>query len=200
MTLRARRGLSGVACLATMSALSLAFAAKEARADDTIRTPGDHPIYRFEAEPHVIWGWDRFDSGGIGIGGRFSFPILDNGFVSTINNSVAITVGFDWVHYTGACFVVGCLVGGNVDYIYIPVAMQWNFYVAKHWSVFGEPGLAIVHGFYNDFACHGLAGCGGYNFPLDLVLYLGGRYHINNHFTAIARIGYPDFTFGVSFM
>ena len=28
--------------------------------------------------------------------------------------------------------------------------MQWNFWLSTHWSVFGEPGLVIFHGFFED--------------------------------------------------
>jgi hypothetical protein len=180
-----------------------------ARADDTIRHPGDHPIYRIEGEPMVIWGWAEFGwaaSEGFGLGGRISFPILDNGFIPNINNSVAITTGLNWVHYSGpGCYAYNgeCYGGGSADYIFIPVALQWNFFVARQWSVFGEPGIAIYHGFFNN-PCDGVPGCHiGYFPPVTSVtpaFYVGGRYHLNNHIALVGRIGYPEVSFGVSFM
>src|ERR1700689_4701416 len=41
-----------------------------ARADDTIKRPGDHPHYSVELEPHVLVGWaDQWAGTGFGIGG-----------------------------------------------------------------------------------------------------------------------------------
>src|SRR5579864_1483568 len=85
---------------AALVAAAVVSAAGAARADDTIRHPGDHPQYLFEAEPHVLLGWGGpIANGGYGIGARFSIPVVDNGFVSSINNSVAIGFGVDLVHY-----------------------------------------------------------------------------------------------------
>jgi hypothetical protein len=129
---------------------------------------------------------------------RFSIPIVDNGFVPTINNSVAISFGLDWLHY-GGCFYYGDC---SIDYINIPVVMQWNFFVARHWSVFGEPGLAIYHAFYGD--CPSLPGT---NFNcvsptetgVEPVLFIGGRYHFNDRTALTMRLGFPSFSIGVSF-
>src|SRR5258708_9976410 len=144
-----------IACIAA-AALSLAvLACRSARADDTIKRPGDHPQYSVEIDPHVLGGWTHYNyaaNDGLGLGARFSIPLVDNGFVSTINNSVAITFGVDWLHYSGVdCYYYYnyngprgpgyCYNVGDANYLFFPVAMQWNFFVAKQWSVFGEPGL-----------------------------------------------------------
>ena len=63
-----------------------------------------------------------------------------------INNSVAIGFGLDLLHYDSCWYNAPC----SANYIHIPVVMQWNFYVAQRWSVFGEPGLVIFHGFFED--------------------------------------------------
>ena len=79
--------------MAAFAALAFVVGAptSSARADDTVKHPGDHPAYAFEAEPHVLLGWDGVYGGdGFGVGARFSIPIVDNGFVPQINNSVAI--------------------------------------------------------------------------------------------------------------
>lgn len=145
-----------------------------ARADDTIKRPGDHPSYSVEIEPHVLAGFGRFAGGaGVGPGVRVSFPIVDNGFVSTINDSVAIGVGADG------------LLGGSGAVVF-PVVMQWNFFVATKWSVFGEPGLAIFHSFAPDTG-------------VEPVLYAGGRYHFSEHVSLTMRVGYPAFSIGLSF-
>jgi hypothetical protein len=196
-----------------------AIAPRAALADDTIKHPGDHPKYGVEIEPHLLWGWTHYTylpSDGFGAGARFSIPLVDNGFVSTINNNVAISFGIDWLHYSGVgCYYYyygpgrgpyPCYAVGDVNYLFFPVAMQWNFFVAQKWSVFGEPGLAIYHGWF-DYCANAPAAPPGTpqcvnptSTGVDFAFYLGGRYHFNEHVALTMRIGYPTFSFGVSFM
>lgn len=185
-----------VACVVTALAV-MVFLPRTAHADDTIKHPGDHPMYSVEAEPHVLLGWDNvYAAGGYGLGARFSIPVVKNGFVQSINNSVAVSFGLDITHYDGCTFAgLGC----SATYFYFPVAMQWNFFVAQRWSVFGEPGLAIYHGFVDDCP----AGANNCNRPhvngVIPALWVGGRYHISESVSLTLRIGWPAFTFGVSF-
>jgi hypothetical protein len=202
---------SHLALRATVIALGLSFA-PAARADDTIKHPGDHPDYAVEIEPHGLWSWTHYDyapNDGFGLGARFSIPIVKNGFVPSINNSVAIGFGLDWLHYSGAsCYYYNgghngaCYDVGDANYLFFPIVMQWNFFVAKQWSVFGEPGLVIYHGFF-DYCAGAPAGfnCGNpTSTGVDFAFYLGGRYHVSDHVALVLRIGYPTFSFGVSFM
>lgn len=157
-----------------LGALSLT---EGARADQSIiKTPNDHPQYRFEAEPHGLIGFGGPFRGGhteAGVGFRGTVVIVDNGFVPSINNSVGITFGADVF-----------LSGGTVV---IPIAMQWNFWLTEHWSVFGEPGISL--------AANRVAG-------RDLLhpsLWVGGRYHFTDKIALTLRIGYPAFSVGASF-
>jgi hypothetical protein len=181
---------------------------RSARADDTIKRPGDHPHYHVEVEPHVSLGWggvDGFYGGNAGlgfIGGRVGIPIVQNGFVPTINNSVAISFGFDAVYYSGCWFGAGSC---SAWYLELPATMQWNFYVAQHWSVFGEPGFFIYHGFFSGcFLNANRAVCdapGGYAETGILpAFYAGARYHFSDTVTLTMRVGYPTFSIGVSFL
>jgi hypothetical protein len=116
--------------------------------------------------------------------------------VPSINNSVAISFGLDLLHYDGCWFPGNC----SANYIHIPVVMQWNFYVAQRWSVFGEPGLVIFHGFIDD--CPGtIKNCpnGPRETSVEPALYLGGRYHINDKLSLTMRVGFPSISFGLSF-
>jgi hypothetical protein len=192
---------------------AVATSASSAGADDTIKRPGDHPQYAVEIEPHGLWGWTHYNyapDDGFGLGARFSIPLTDNGFVKTINNSVAIGFGLDWLHYSGTgCWNYygpgyrgPCYSVGDANYLFFPVVMQWNFFVAKQWSVFGEPGLVIYHGTF-DYCAGAPAGfaCGNPNGTgVDFAFYAGGRYHVSDHVALVLRIGYPTFSFGVSFM
>jgi len=75
----------------------------------------------------------------------------------------------------------------HVNYFYLPVVMQWNFWLHRKWSVFGEPGVAI---YFDD---------GKAEFT-PFVVYAGGRYHFNDRIALTMRLGYPSFSLGVSFM
>jgi hypothetical protein len=182
------------------------FLGRVASADDTIRNPGDHPHYLVEIEPRFLFGWDNdFDgNAGVGVGARVSIPIVRNGFVPTINNSVAISFGLDWLHYSDCYFYYASAgYGCGANYFEFPIAMQWNFYVAKRWSVFGEPGFYIYHGVYDRVACNGpnLPPC---HYPtetgIDFAGWLGARFHITDKIALTMRIGYPTLSVGVSFM
>lgn len=177
--------------------------ARDARAVNIIKSPGDHPDYHVELEPHLLFGWAHLYHGnGVGLGGRFTIPIVDNGFVKTINNSVGVTFGIDWLHYGGCYYRVGRVeYGCDANFFFFPVAMQWNFWLTDKWSVFGEPGLYVYHGTFDDDYCNGVAGpC---NYPtrtgVEPALYLGGRFHFNEKVSLTMRIGYPTLSFGASF-
>jgi hypothetical protein len=166
-------------------------------ADDTIKRPGDHPQYAVELEPHALFGWGGvYGTGGYGLGARFAIPVLRNGFVPTINNSVAVSFGLDWVHYDNCWFGGSC----SANYFDLPVAMQWNFYVAQRWSVFGEPGAVVYFGTLSDCTlpanlCSNRPAASG----VQPAIFLGGRYHLSDNASLTMRIGYPTFSFGVSF-
>ncbi|MGO9837182.1 MAG: hypothetical protein ACLP1X_23545 [Polyangiaceae bacterium] len=208
--MRSRNWASAVA----LPSLAVAvLAASVALADDTIRRPGDHADYAVEIEPQLLWGWEHYNyapTDGVGLGARFSIPILTNGFVPSINDSVAISFGVDWLHYSyGGCYYYNgyrpgyCANIGDANYILFPVAMQWNFFVARHWSVFGEPGLNVYHGFLDycsnvpaGYPCANPATTTGIEFAFSV----GGRYQFSDHAALVMRIGFPTFSLGVSFM
>lgn len=144
----------------------------------TIKHPGDHPDYLFEAEPHALVGFGGpfKDRGGahIGAGFRGTFVVLGNGFIKTINNSVGISFGAD-------------IFGENT--LFLPVAMQWNFWLSRHWSVFGEPGIGLA---FKDFESK--------KEVLHPILMAGGRYHFSDTVALTLRVGYPAVAIGVSFL
>jgi len=180
--------------------------ATPARADTLIiRSPGDHSRYAFEAEPHLLLGLFNppgVGSGtGLGVGFRGTVVLVNNGFVPTINNSIGVGFGLDWVHYghgrahcipnsgpSGGCY--GYDDSESVTNIWVPVVMQWNFFLSRQWSVFGEPGLAVR---YTSFP-------GAHDFQADPQLYVGGRWHFSDQMTLTLRLGYPTFSAGISFM
>jgi len=66
---------------------------------DTIKHPGDHISYSVEVEPHVLVGWTASTNEGGLVSRALSIPIVQNGFIPSINNSVAISFGLDLLWY-----------------------------------------------------------------------------------------------------
>lgn len=174
--------------------------AAEARAQSIIKEPNNHKHYAVEIEPHGLIGlFGPYNyATGIGAGLRVSIPIVQNGFIPKLNNSIAISFGTDWVHYTGCYY--GSTVGCGIESLFFPVAMQWNFFLTRDWSVFGEPGLAIFHYFYHDDWCNGYACNVHGDTGVTPVFDVGARWHFSDSAALTMRIGYPSFSVGVSFM
>jgi hypothetical protein len=176
-----------------------------------IKNAGDHARYSVEIEPHFATSFisPLGGSNGLGLGGRFSIPILNNGFIPNINNSIAIGFGVDWLHYNG-CYrqyaYWGC---GNINSFWFPGVMQWNFYFTERWSAFGEIGAAMYYANWGDdcwvyTAPNGqrstICGNSPSHFNADFVFQIGGRFHASEKVAITARIGYPYFSIGVSFL
>jgi hypothetical protein len=187
-------------------ALSLVLGiAETAEAQSTIRERGARPSYGVELEPHLLaTPFDPpgiGDGDGIGLGVRGTFEILGEGFIPKLNDSVGIGVGLDWIHYDtnegGRCDAFAQAPNGiavctdidtDSDYLWIPVVMQWNFWLHRRWSVFGEPGLALR---LEDMDDLGIS---------PFVLFVGGRFHATDKIAITMRLGYPAFSIGASFL
>lgn len=172
-----RLRLASCASIGALTALAV-FVPSTASADESIiKNPGDHPDYRFEAEPHGLVGFGGpFEKGraDVGAGFRGTVIFLDNGFIKSINNSVGVGFGADFFFRHGTVF--------------IPVVMQWNFWLSTHWSVFGEPGVGFSPNAFR-----------GRN-VVHPVLMVGGRYHFTEKIALTLRLGYPYFSVGASFL
>jgi hypothetical protein len=153
------------------AATALALSSGSAHADTSIiKLPGAHADYVFEAEPHLLVA--PFDDFRPGVGFRGTFSILHNGFIPSINNSIGIGIGADWTK----------------DHFRVPVVMQWNFWLSRNWSVFGEPGGLV------DF------GKDGKKPKPHPAFYAGGRFHFTERITLTMRVGHPTASVGVSFL
>ena len=206
----------GILSLAIGFSLFVTVLSRPAHAQSTIRNPGVHPDYVVEIEPHALFA--PFDppgntiGTGLGAGLRLTIPIVKNGFIGTINNSVGISFGFDWLHYSSGhdvavgpcarwiagpnntliCAQVAGPDGGPANYVFLPVAMQWNFWLHEKFSVFGEPGLVV----YYRKAKYESDG----NVGLAPMFDIGGRWHFADKAALTLRFGYPTFSLGVSFL
>ena len=188
---------TALAATAVATLVVQTLALSPARADDTIKRPGDHPHTGVEIEAHGLVGWDGvYTNAGYGAGARLSVPIVENGFIPKINNSVSISFGLDLLRYDGCWYYGNC----SATVIESPVAMQWNFYVAKKWSVFGEPGVVVYHGFFN--GCPAGWWCGASPQATGVVpaFYAGARYSLSETTSLTMRVGYPTVSVGVSFL
>ncbi len=162
---------------AIAACLALALASSSAAAESVIKLPGAHPDYRFEAEPHFMFGLEPPGGAagrGFGPGFRGTVVLVQDGFIRRINDSVGFGFGADWVAFSS-----------RQTSVWVPLVMQWNFWLTRHISVFGEPGF----GFYLGNAT-GLRGAA----------YGGARFAFTDHITLTLRVGYPTFSAGLSFL
>ena len=123
---------------------------------------------------------------GMASGGRFGIPIVDNGFIKTINNAVYITLGADFYLVRYRDQPHGALG--------VPINLHWEFYFSEKWSVYGEAGVNIYFHpslFQGDgwtgSVQHWIAGSAG------------GRFHINETVALTLHLGTPYSAFGVLF-
>jgi len=183
--------LAGQAVLAATVVLSLTGGAA---AQATIKSPGNHPHYSFEAEPHLALSYKA----GVGPGFRGTFVLLDNGFIRSINNSIGLGLGADWLFYSEHCDgPPPARVCESVGDVLVPVVLQWNFWMVQWLSVFGEPGVVFhfQHGRGDGFAFD------------PFTIYGGARIHFSDAVALTLRLGAPQIfkrdnvlTIGVSFL
>ena len=145
----------------------------------------------FQLDVHAGLAWWGF---GVASGVRFGIPLVENGFVTSINNAVYLNFGADFY------FIRHRRSGGIEEYdpgFGIPVALHWEFYFNETWSAFAELGVnvwfhpAFFRGrdfFDNDY--------GGAWF----LAAIGGRLHINNVIALTVRVGSPYASFGITFL
>jgi hypothetical protein len=197
------RPITSLACrTASALALTVLTATGVASAQNTIKGR-DRPSYGIELEPHLTLGWispPGIGTGeGIGFGARGTFEIVSEGFIKGVNDSVGIGVGLDLIWYDGdgtgprgrcvqrrpgqnggsICVEVEGSGDDDTAYLWVPVVMQWNFWLHKRWSVFGEPGFALRYDDMDEF---------GFS---PFVLWGGGRYHISESAAVTLRAGLP---------
>jgi hypothetical protein len=135
-----------------------------------VRDPDRHPHYVFEAEPHFLLA--PIDGPAPGAGFRGTIVLAQDGFIDSINDSVGLGFGVDWTR----------------DNTWVPIVMQWNFWLSNHWSVFGEPGGAFH---FTD---------NGRRDRADFTLYGGARLRFSDRVTLTLRVGHPALAVGLSFL
>lgn len=152
--------------------------------------------YSLEVEPHFTFGDDDVYGGaGVGAGVRLGVPLV-GGHIGSVPDNLALSFGGDLVHYDDCFFGADC----GANYLMVPVAAQWNLFVAHRVSVFGEGGLYVYKGWFNECG-PGDAGCAApSDFGVLPTVAIGGRFHFTDAVALTLRLGYPMTTLGVSFM
>ena len=169
--------VSALASAALAAGSLVLLAARPAAAD--IKQPDAHPHYHFEAEPHFMFGVrppGPTAGQGFGPGFRGTVVLLDNGLVSSINDSVGLGFGFDWIAFPQS---------KKKTSIWVPIVMQWNFWLSDHWSVFAEPGFGFYLGNATGIRADGAGGV---------------RLNFNQTIALTLRAGYPVSSIGLSFL
>ncbi len=199
----ARSGPLALRVAAAAAALAATLAPHPARAADssTVREPGRHLAYSLEIEPHLAFTpLEVGSTRGAGLGLRVGIPIADKAFVPDINDSVALSVGLDWMGYSGCRHDIygDC---SSVSSVWLPVLGQWNFWLSEHWSVFGElgPVLSYTRAGSNCYDARGAAQDCPTKMGVDVGLGGGGRYLFRDRMSLTMRVGWPYASFGVSF-
>jgi len=133
---------------------------------------------------------------GAATGVRFGIPLVDNGFVSEINNAVYLNFGFDFYWVRWRCRRGGCSNGWDYNAGFgFPVTLHWEFYFNENWSAFAEIG--------GQFFIHPAWWDGG-NFDWRepgawFIWTVGGSFHVNEWFLLTLRVGSPYIAFGITF-
>lgn len=155
--------------------LGLGTTALSSQAHANIRRPGGGRT--FSIEPHLGFGYYNV-AGALGV--RFSLPILQNGFIPSINNAVFFNFGVD-VYSNFKVFSMG-----------IPLTLHWSFYFTRRFSMFFELGANI-------FLNSGLFSGGGFEFGINnwLTGALGLRYKFTPRFALLLRVGSPYSSLGI---
>lgn len=119
---------------------------------------------------------------------RVAIPIVDNGFVSSIDNAVYITVG-------GDIFFERCVGGcGDNDRDYgvafaVPVTGRWQFNFTPRWSAYGElgPNVYIHSGWFGEGHFPGFLDAA----PHWLSATAGGKWHFAPEVSLTLSLGAP---------
>lgn len=131
-----RGSLSAVAIAALLSTSAFA---QESGTTTTTTTSGDSmrsPGGLYDATPHTrksgvtIFGNLAWGSG-LGLGGRFTLPLVADGFLAEINDSIELEFGGDfyflgWFGYT------------SLD---IPVEARWTFHILPNFSAYAKVAI-----------------------------------------------------------
>lgn len=156
--------------------------------------PSAYPI---EVEPHFAFGAENvYGVAGYGGGLRLSIPIVAS-LLDRVPDNLAISFGADLLHYENCYFPQHC----GANYLMLPLAGQWNVFVARRVSLFAEGGAFFYKGFFDLCAPGDPPNCAPPSeFGVLPTLAIGARIHMGDTASFTARLGYPTSTLGISFL
>ncbi|MFI5299776.1 MAG: hypothetical protein ACHREM_16945 [Polyangiales bacterium] len=183
--------------MATLLVAATASAEIDIRIDGPGPPRADASQYPLEIEPHFSFGAENiYGNSGFGAGVRFGIPLL-LGHVGSLPDNLAINFGGDIVHYDNCYYSNYC----SANYLMVPVAAQWNLFVARRLSVFGEAGAFLYKGWFDRCGPRDGPDCSvPSDFGLLPTVAIGGRVHIGGNTAFTLRLGYPTSTLGLSFL
>jgi hypothetical protein len=157
----------------------------------------DASLYPIEIEPHFTFGPENvYGSAGFGGGLRVGIPLVA-GHLGRVPDNLAISFGGDILHYDNCYYTGYC----GANYLMVPVAAQWNIFVARRVSIFGEGGAFLYKGWFDGCRPGDGPGCTApSDFGVLPTLAVGLRVHMGPAAAFTLRVGYPTTTLGVSFL
>jgi hypothetical protein len=183
--------------MTTVLAAAATVAANAQSQERVVVVQEEPSAYPIEIEPHFTFGPDNvYGNSGVGAGLRVSIPVVSSLLVNVPDN-LAISFGGDIIHYDNCYFGAEC----GANYLMLPVAAQWNVFVARRVSLFGEAGVFVYKGFFDQCGPADGPDCTApSDFGILPTLAVGARIHMGDNASFTARIGYPTITLGVSFL
>jgi hypothetical protein len=127
-----------------MLVLALAPMAARAQEQSAVRQPGGLMDASAEQRPMQMSAYIIVPYAygfGIGGAGRFAIPIVHDGFITKLNDSVEIELGADIWYSTWWFYGFGFLSLG------IPVEGRWTFHITPTFSAYGKVGIGLGMGF-----------------------------------------------------
>ncbi len=188
-----RRVVAPGLCLALVLALSSpALAEEPAPAPERASW---HPKYVTELELHGEFAvGDAYGPGG-GMGLRATLPVWENQPLRRVDDTISLSIGFDWVRY-GSYRPAGAGSSGvTADAFYVPLSIPFDVWLGRV-ALFVEP--AVVWRFARYDGCSRLP-CEDSSrfFPTGFV---GMRIKTAERVSITFRAGWPMFTLGASWL
>lgn len=146
----------------------------------------------FQLDVHGGFAWWGL---GLASGVRFGIPLVENGFVESINNAVYLNFGVDFYWIRWRCRNMGCQDWDyNVGFGF-PITLHWEFYFTDNWSAFAEiGGQLFIHPRWISDGSFEWREPGAW-----FVWTIGGSFHVNEWFLLTLRVGSPYISFGITF-
>lgn len=133
-------------------------------------------------------GGSGYWGGGLGMGARLGIPIVHNGFIKSVNNSVQIVVGMDMFYSRWRRYY---------DYgrfgFHIPLLLNWAFHFSKEFEAFVEAGPAFT--FFPRYRDYDPIYRHAYGF---FAAGIGGRFLVSEKIGIVFRAGTPTVSLGMT--